>query len=326
MAKRDYYDVLGVARNATNDQIKSAYRKLARKWHPDVNKASDAATRFKEASEAYEALSDPQKRKLYDQFGHAGMASGFGAGPGPSAGGPGRGQAYQWGTGPRQGGINFEDIFGGGQGFAGMSLDDIMEALGGGRRAGAGRRGRAPGPMQPTSQDIEHHVNLDFLQAIHGTTISLRMQLESGEETISVRIPPGVHEGARVRVRGKGVGGGDLFIITHVGPHPYFRREGDDIYVDVPIGITEAVLGGKIDVPTLEGISTVTVPPGSGSGRNLRLREKGVHRPGGKGRGDEYVVLKIAVPSEVPAKAAELLRQFDQLVQFDPRASVPWKR
>ena len=319
MPKRDFYDVLGVARNATPDQIRTAYRKLARKHHPDVSKAPDASAKFREASEAYEVLSDAQKRKMYDQFGHAGPGGGFG--PGGPQGGGGRARSYQWGQGQQGQNINFEDLFEGGQGFAGMSLDDIMEALGGGRRGG--RRGRgAPDPMP--GQDIEHHVNLDFMQAIQGTTIGLRMQRET-EETINVRIPPGVHEGSRVRVRGKGVNGGDLYIIIHVGPHLYFRREGDDIYVEVPIGVGEAVLGGKVDVPTLEGLSTVTIPPGSGSGRKLRLREKGVERAGGKGRGDEYVVLKVVAPHEVPPKAADLMREFDQLVKYDPRADVPWK-
>lgn len=316
MPKRDHYDVLGVGRNATPDQIRTAYRKLARKFHPDVNKAPDAATKFKEATEAYEAISDPQKRKMYDQFGHAGP----GFGPGGSGGG-GRTRTHPWGQG-QGGGIDFEEFFGGGQGFAGMSLDDLMEALGRGRRGG--RRGRG-GPEPMPGQDIEHHVNLDFMQAIQGTTIALRMQGEA-QETIHVRIPPGVHEGSRVRVRGKGVAGGDLYIVIHVGPHPYFRREGDDLYVEVPIGIGEAVLGGKVDVPTLEGLSTVTVPPGSSSGRKLRLREKGVAGAGGKVRGDEYVVLKIVAPAQVPPKAAELLREFDQQVKFDPRADVPWKR
>lgn len=316
MAKRDYYEVLGVGHNATPDQIKSAYRKLARKHHPDVNKAADASARFKEATEAYEVLGDPQKRNMYDQFGHAGPSGGFGGGyGGPGRGGP-RGRTYEW-SGPGGQGVRLEDIFGGGQGFSGMSLDDIMEALGGGRRS---RRGRS----EPQPRDMESHVSLDFLQAVRGTTISLRME-GGGVETINVRIPPGVNEGSRVRVRSKGVNGGDLFIVTHVGPHPYFRRDGADIYVDLPISITEAALGAKVDVPTLEGASTITIPPGSNSGRKLRLRGKGVVGAGGSG-GDQYVVLKIVVPPQSPPKAADLLRQFDHLVQFDPRMDVPWKR
>jgi curved DNA-binding protein len=283
-----------------------------------VNKAAEASSKFREASDAYEVLSDPQRRKMYDQFGQAGPGGGFGGYGQPGSGGGPRGGVYEW-SGQGGQGVRFEDIFGGGQGFAGMSLDDIMEALGGGRRGG--RRGRA----EPMPQDLESHVNLDFLQAVRGTMVSVRLQGE-GVETINVRIPAGVNEGSRVRVRGKGINGGDLFIVTHVGPHPYFRRDGEDIYVDLPIGITEATLGAKVDVPTLEGTSTITIPPGSSSGRKLRLRGKGVSGAGGKTGGDQYVVLKIVVPPQTPPKAAELLREFDQIANFDPRADVPWKR
>jgi len=318
MAKRDYYEVLGVGRSAGDDQIKTAYRKLARKFHPDVNKAADASTKFKEATEAYEVLSDAQKRKMYDQFGHA--APGYG-GAGPAPGGRGT-RAYQWTGAPGEGSaVNFEDFFSGGQGFGGMSLDEILESLGGGRRTRRG--GRAA--YQPRPSDMESEVTLDFLQAVNGATISIRLASDGQSQTINVKIPPGVGEGSRIRLRGKGQNGGDLFIVTHVRDHPYFRREGDDIYVQVPVGITEAALGAKVDVPTLDGITTIVVPAGSSSSRRLRLREKGVRRPGDKGRGDQYVEIKIVSPPTVSAKGAELLRQFDALEKFDPRASVPWK-
>jgi DnaJ-class molecular chaperone len=317
MAKRDYYDVLGVKRGANESEIRSAYRKLARKYHPDVNKAPDAAEKFKEATEAYEVLSDPQKRKMYDQYGHAAPAA---------AGGP-RGRTYTWtSTGsPRGGAPGFEDIFGGfTHGFMGMSLEEILEKLGGGgARGGRRRRPAARGG------DVEYNLTLDFMAAVHGTTATVRVQ-PAGEpaETISVKIPPGVGEGSKVRIRGKGQAGpagrGDLYIITHVRPHAYFRREGDDIYVDVPVSLTEAALGGKVDVPTIDGMTTVTIPPGTASSRRLRLRGKGVGRSGGA-RGDEYVVLRLVPPPKTSAKGAELLRQFAEAEPFDPRKDVPWK-
>lgn len=320
MSKRDYYEVLGVQRDAATDQIRSAYRKLARKYHPDVNKAADASSKFKEATQAYEVLGDEQKRKMYDQFGHAGPGSPFQ--PGQAA------RAYHWTGTPGEGapqGVNFEDIFGpGGQGFSGMSLEELMEALGGGARRAAGRRARAA-YAEPPSGDIEHQVTLDFMQAVRGTAISVRLRRDDKTETLHVKIPPGVSEGSRVRIRGKGSSGGDLYIVTHVSEHDYFRREGDDIYVEIPIGIAEAVLGARVDVPTLEGTSTVVIPAGSPSSRKLRLRGKGVARAGGEA-GDQYVVIKIVPPPEVPPKAAELVKQFEELTKFDPRAGAPWKK
>lgn len=325
MAKRDYYEVLGVKRDATDAQIKSAYRKLARKFHPDVNKAADASEKFREATEAYDVVSDPQKRKAYDQFGHAGPAAGFG-GPGPG------GQAYSYGGGgggPGPGGaVNFEDILAGmggrGGGFNGMSLQDIMEALGGG-----GRGHRRPRAAQ-RGGDAEYEMTLDFLQAVRGATTTLRLEHPDGSvETITVKIPPGVHEGSRIRLRDKGEQGpggpGDLYIVTHVADHPYFRRQGDDLYVEVPIGIDEAALGAAVDVPTLDGTSKVKIPPGTGSGTKLRLRGKGVQAAGGSGPGDQYVTIKIVAPKELSPRGAELLRDFQQAEKFDPRAGVPWK-
>ena len=326
MAKRDYYEVLGVARNATADQIKSAYRKSARKYHPDVNKAADAPAKFREATEAYDALSDDKKRKLYDQFGHAGMGAG---GAGPGGGRPGGPQSYTWTGGPGEG-INFEEMFGGGGGasnFGGMGLEDILDALRGGGARRGGRRSAAP-PAPP--QDLEYHLTLDFVQAVQGVTTSVRLQLPTGQmETISVKIPPGVQEGSKVRVRGKGVpgmgGAGDLYIIVHVTEHPYFRRENDDIHVDLPVSITEAALGAKVDVPTIDGMTTITVPPGSSTGRQLRLRSKGVAKRSSTDRGDQYVHLKVMVPPSLSPRGQELLKELAQVEKYDPRKDVGWR-
>ncbi|HUT02063.1 MAG TPA: J domain-containing protein [Phycisphaerae bacterium] len=318
MAKRDYYQVLDVKRAATPAEIKAAYRRGARKLHPDVNKAPDAAERFREATEAYEVLSDPEKRKLYDQFGHVGPTGPCGAGRGA---GRGAGQGVTF---------DFGDLFGGGgggSGFTGMSLDDILQAL---RGRGGRRQRRRPEP-QPGA-DSETHLTIEFLQAIRGTTTRIRMTRQDAdgrthEETLDVKIPPGVQEGSKVRVRGKGQmgdgGAGHLYIVVHVRPHPYFRRDGDDISIHVPLSITEAALGAKVDVPTLDGMNTVKVPPGTASSKRLRLRGKGVKREG-KAPGDAYVIIEIVPPKELGDRQKELLEELDKLNSTDPRAACPW--
>ncbi|NBB95707.1 MAG: DnaJ domain-containing protein [Planctomycetes bacterium] len=330
MAKqRDYYDILGVKRNASEADIKSAYRKLARKYHPDVNKAADAGEKFREATKAYEVLSDPEKRKTYDQFGPDAFERG---GPGAGPGGPGGPQAAGGPGGVRVDFRDIGDIFGGGggHGFMGMSLDEIMEALGGRARRGGRRGGPGRGGPAPKGQDLEHTLQLDFMQALYGTQASLQITGGDGSQTITVKIPPGVKDDQRIRVRGKGGqgpgGAGDLYIVCKIRPHPYYRREGNDLYVDVPISVAEATLGGKIDVPTIDGMTTVTIPAGTPSGRKLRLREKGVRAADkAEPRGDQYVVVKIVPPTELSEKGKELMQQFAATTEDDPRAGAPWR-
>jgi DnaJ-class molecular chaperone len=326
MAKRDFYDILGVSRDASASQIKSAYRKLARKYHPDVNKAEDSSEKFTEATEAYEVLSDSKKRKLYDQFGHAGLGGAPGAGP---AGG----RVYTHAGGRRPGtgaggrGFNVGDFFEGSSGFMGMSLDELLQSLGGGRttRKARGRRENTKGA------DLEYPITLDFLQAAKGVATTIRIRREGGgadgTEVIEVKIPPGVREGQKVRIRGKGQvaprgPAGDLYIIVHIAPHAYFRRDGSDVFVDVPVSITEAALGAKVDVPTIDGMTTVTIPPGTSGSQKLRLKGKGI--AAGNGRGDQYVVLKIAVPKKPSPAAKELLEKLAKLDDADPRKDAPW--
>ena len=304
MAKRDYYDVLGVARGASDADIKRAYRKLARKYHPDVNKSPDALDKFKEATEAYEVLSDREKRRMYDQFGHTGA---------PRVGGGGGG--------------GFQDFFsrGGGGGFMGMGLDDILQALRG-KMSGA----QTHSPRREANLDIEQRVTIEFMQAVLGTTVPLLLRRRGADdaktETLDVKIPPGVREGSKIRVRGQGAehrgAKGDLYIIISVKSHPFFTAKGNDITVEVPISISEAALGARVDVPTIDGMTTVTLPPGTSSGQRLRLRNKGIDAA--SGRGDQFVLIKIVVGKHISDKGRKLLEEFQDIEQPDPRKDVPW--
>ena len=334
MAKRDYYEILGVKRTATADEIKKAHRKLVRKYHPDVTKSDkQAEERFKEVQEAYDVLSDPTKRRNYDQFGHAGVGAGAapGAGGDPweafrraQQGGGAGGRGYRWQAGP---GVSVED-------FEGGDFGDIFEQLFGGRRgagggAGAGfRAGGGTRQRQPQrGADVEHAVTLTFAQAARGTTLPLQISRDGKIETIDIKIPSGVSDGSKVRIRGKGqdaIGGeaGDLYIVTHIHPHPYFRRDGLDILLDVPISLYEAMLGTKVEVPTLEGPVTVTIPPGASSHTKLRIKGRGIERGGEKG--DQFCVIKIVMPKGIKDEDKALIQQLQQKYPVDARADVKW--
>ncbi|MGA3065214.1 MAG: DnaJ C-terminal domain-containing protein [Tepidisphaeraceae bacterium] len=327
MAKRDYYDILGVPRTASADEIKSAYRKLARKLHPDATKNDPKSTeRFKEVQAAYEILSDNAKRKTYDDFGHAGVA----AETGPQGGGPDpwetfrraqQGRGTRWQGGP---GVSVEDFD-----LGDADMGSIFEQLFGGRRAGGGGgggRSRAK-PEPQRGADIDHPVTLSFEQAARGTHLPLQINRDGKIETIDIRIPAGVKDGSRVRVRGRGQQSqlgesGDLFIITRVTPHPYFRREGLDIYLDCPISLYEALFGAKVDVPTLEGMRTVTIPPGTSSGAKLRLKAHGIQR--GDEKGDQIVVVKIIVPKNLDDDDRKAIEHIASKHPLNPRADVGW--
>ena len=336
-SKRDFYEVLGVSKTASADEIKRAYRSLARKYHPDVNKASDAAAKFREATEAYEVLSDDEKRKTYDQFGHAAFGGAAGG-----AGGAGFGGFRPGGAGGfSSAGFDFSDIFSGAGrgagasrgGFMGMGLDEILEAL-----SGQARRKSAhchPRQAPQKGRNIEHRVLLDFLEAVVGTTATLRLEAtdhkgKKSTQTIDVKIPAGVRDGQKIRVRGKGeqgpAGSGDLIIICHVKKHLYFTREGNDINIEMPISITEAALGTKLDVPTISGTITMKIPAGIASGQRLRLKGKGI-KPAGKKDicGDQYVIIKIVPPAKLSDKSKKLLEEFAASQKDDPRENAPWK-
>jgi len=321
--KRDLYAVLGVARDADADTLRKAYRKLARRHHPDVNPGDKAAEeRFKEISEAYDVLSDPEKRRNYDEFGEIALQGGFDAEQARRAR-----EAFgaRFGSGPGGGAGGFE--FRGGEPFEFGDLDDLLGRFGFGGRAGAGRAGGLRG------SDIEATLELDFMEAAKGGEKRLSLQLagEDGRlrtQTLTVRIPPGVADGGRIRLRGRGgpgLGGGpagDLWATVRVRPHAVFRREGRDLFVDAPVTIAEAVRGAKIEVPTLDGRATVTVPPGTDSGRKLRLRGKGIPDPSGKPPGDLFVVIQVRVPRELDADGQAALDTLAKAGPEDPRKEL----
>ena len=312
MDQRDYYQVLGLARSASPEQIKRAYRRLAKKYHPDHYKSKDpseAAAKFNEVQQAYSVLSDPEKRKLYDRFGHSGL----------EAGGPSVAQRV-WRTGP--GNFNARDCTDTAGGF-----ESVFEQF-----FGRGRKPRRPAPPRRPArgQDLVKKITLPFLKAALGTSsvIKLRTQDRSGAtkiQTLEVKIPPGVDDGSRIRIRGKGRASptsgppGDLYLAVSVEPHPYFWRENRDVYLELPITFTEAALGTKIDVPTLGGTTTLKVPPGVSSGQKLRLRDKGIPPATASAKpGHQYVVIKIVSPTKLNPKAKQALKDFQQACDYKP--------
>ena len=399
---KNYYEILGVKKNASADEIRKAFRKLARKYHPDVNPGSKSAEeKFKELSEANDVLSDPKKRKVYDQLGYYSDnidpaaaeayarggptgAGGFGGFPGgqPPGGGAGAG-------GFDFSGFDFGDMFEGARGQAsnsGGGFRDIFSGIFGGARGGAAAQ-HAPEP----GSDLEYQVNVPFWTAIRGGVMRLNITRQEvcgnchgsghieqpgvcpqchgkgtieqtsgrmkfnvtcprcggtgknasvcpvchGESVVSrtepleVRIKPGTRDGQRIRIQGKGnagIGGGqpgDLYVIIRTGTHPVFRREADDIYLTVPVTASEAALGARVEVPTIDGRAQLKIPPGTQCGQKLRLREKGVPSATKEGvRGDEIVEVKITVPMPRDEKTKELLRELAKLNPEDPREEL----
>jgi DnaJ-class molecular chaperone len=310
MAKQDYYSVLGMRRDASDKEIKQAYRRLARQYHPDVNPGDAAAEqKFKEISEAYSVLSNPDSRKKYDRFGHQAFATGFD----PFASGGGFAGGYT---------DNLKDFFGGRGSFEG--LGSIFEELWGG-----GRQRTQQAPV--SGPDLEHTVEVSFEEAMRGTTAPVQLlRRDGGIERLHVKIPPGVDTGSKVRVAGKGETGrysgppGDLYIVIRVRPHAYFARQGNDILCEVPVTLPEALLGAKIEVPTIDGKATMTLPAGTQNGRRFRLRGKGAPALQGGGRGDHYVTVHVVLPEKLDARSRELLEEFAAQNPQQPRASMRW--
>jgi len=407
---KDYYDILGVKKSASAEDIRKAFRKLARKYHPDVNPGDKTAEeKFKAISEANDVLSDPKKRKIYDQVGFysdnidPATAEAYARGGGQPGGGfPGGGAGGYTGGFPGGAGRTYTA---GNVDFGGFDFSDLFEGARGGRKTTSsgggfrdifsnifsGGRGAAAEESPEAGSDLEYQVNVPFWTAIRGGVMKLniarrdvcgnchgngyveaagvcpqchgkgtieqtggRMKFNvtcprchgtgknisvcpvcHGEgsvertEPLEIRIKPGTRDGQRIRIAGKGNAGvrgggvGDLYVIIRIGEHPLFRREGDDIYITVPVTAVEAALGAKIDVPTIDGRSTLKIPPGTQSGQKLRLREKGVPSATKEGvRGDEIVEVKITVPMPRDEKTKELLRELAKLNPEDPRAEI----
>lgn len=320
-AKRSYYDVLGVPRNADADALRAAHRRLARELHPDVNKAPDAAQKFAEVQEAYDVLSDDAKRRLYDQIGHERFVNGGAAAGGQGyPGGPGAGQ----GRGPRQQTYTWTNI-GGDAGANPFDADDVgsifEEVFGGGRTRDTQWGGGRP-KARRKGRDVEHEVSIPFDLALAGGTYTLRLSMDDDEtETIEVRIPKAVADGARLRLRSKGqptIGGerGDLLLTIRVAAHPFYRREGEgglDIVADVPISIFEATLGAKVPVRTPGGVMEVSIPAGAASGARLRLRGRGAENDAGR-KGDFHAVIKIVPPKGLSDADQQTLRGLSERV------------
>jgi DnaJ-class molecular chaperone len=333
---RDYYEVLGVGRGAGDDEIKTAYRKLARKYHPDLNPGDKAAEeRFKELQEAYDVLSDAEKRKLYDRYGENWRVAQQGGGQPP----PGWERARAAGGGPQAGGFDF-----GGFDFGDAGGFDFEELF--------GRVGRGRGRRTSRGSDVEAELELSLEEAHRGGRRTLQMQAAetcptcrgtgvtnddktcptcggAGQvvrpKTVEVNIPAGVRDGQTLRLAGQGGAGadgslaGDLYLRIRLRPHPVFTVRGDDLEVELPVAPWEAVLGAKVEVPTIDGRAEVTIPPGAQSGQRLRLRGQGLNKRKG-GRGDEYVRLKIVVPKETSDEERRVFEELKRVSRFNPRA------
>ena len=306
---RDPYDVLGVSTSASAEEIQKAYRKLSKKHHPDRNPGDQQAdATYKEVQAAYEVLSDPTRKANYDQYGHAGPphAGGFPGGGGfPSGGGFPGGVNVGGNIDPELAEQLFGTMFGGSAG--GVDLGDLLSG---------GRKGRGRGQQWARRPEpVESEVTVPFEVAAAGGSVSL----EIGGRRIDVRVPAGIEEGKRLRVPASATGSADVLLRVKVAPHPYFRREGNDVFLDVPIGVAEAILGGKVEVPTLAGDRLeVKVPAGTSGGAKLRLRGKGISG------GDQYLVFKVVVPGKVDEKSRELIEEFARRNPQRPRDGLAW--
>jgi DnaJ-class molecular chaperone len=333
MAK-DFYKILGVERSASEKDIKKAYRKLARENHPDVNKSSGAEAKFKEISEAYQVLSDPDKRALYDQWGEQ-----FDKVP-PGASGPGG-----YGGGGVPGGVDFADIFrqaqgqqgrGGVQWQGGGDVGDLFEGLFGFRKRGPGAPNQDPfrGQSAPKGQDVEQPVTITLGESVRGATRTFQFTLQgahSGQafpRKVTVKIPAGVREGSTVRAKGQGAPGpggganGDLLLRIHLQPHPFWTRRGDNLHAELPISFEEAALGATVEVPTLDGHVKLKIPAGTHGGQNFRLSGRGIPKPKG-GKGDLYFKAKIVVPKELTDEQKKLVQQLNLESGDALRANLP---
>jgi len=314
---KDLYKILGVSRTASADDIKKSYRKLAKELHPDLHPGDEKiADRFKEASAAYSILSDAKNRARYDrgEIDESGAERGFGG----------------FGGGQRR---SYERAGAGGQGFGGFNFDgvnaedifsDIFGGAGGFSQRGQSR-GRSRGPMPQRGNDRIYQVDIDFLDAVKGT--KKRITLENGK-TLAVSIPENVREGQQIRLKGQGAPGlhngpaGDALIEVRIKPHNYFRRDGDDIQLELPITLKEAVLGAKVRVPTIDGTVSLTIPAGSNTDKTLRLKGKGAAKSKGGPRGDQYVRLKVILPEKIDEALKKAIEKWSEDNDYDVRTDL----
>jgi len=303
---KDYYEILGIARTASSDEIKRAYRKLAKKYHPDRNKDNDAETQFKLVQNAYNTLKDDIKRKEYDQFGAAGV--------GQWQTDPRGQQVYQWGPDSSINANDLEDLF---SAFSGTQSHrpSIFDQFFG--------KPSPPRPVQPTKgRDETKEIKLTWPQAVHGATVTVRLghSQNNQKESLEVKIPPGVDDAQKIRLRGRGHPGthggppGDFILLCRVQPHLFFTRQGQDIFLDVPISPAEAVLGAKIEIPTITGTTLLSVPPNTQHGAKLRLRGLGLQKSQGNRQGDFFAVVNIVCPRNLSDQQRHL---FEELLKHD---------
>jgi curved DNA-binding protein len=312
MKYKDYYKALGVERTASQDEIKKAYRKLARKYHPDVSKEADAGDKFKEIGEAYEVLKDPKKREAYDQLGRYQPGQDFRPPP-------------QWGE-------QYTSGFDSGD-FSGADIGDLFAQVFG---MGFGTRAQQARNMPQKGEDYEIDVSIDVGEAYRGADRSLRLEMPELDsqgritrttKNTTVRIPKGATTGQKLRVRGKGGKGfnggphGDLYLNITIKPHHLFKVSRNDLYLEVPVAPWEAALGASIDVPTMEGNVHLKIQPGAKAGQKLRLRGKGLPKPGG-GNGDLYAVIQVVTPPSLTQKEKRLYEELKNASTFNPRSHL----
>ncbi|TXT61655.1 MAG: Curved DNA-binding protein [Promethearchaeota archaeon] len=350
MAKKDYYKILGIDENATKDEIKRAFRKKARKYHPDVNPDEPrSGEKFKEINEAYRVLSDDEKREMYDKFGvvdgQAPSQDQWGGFGGAGQGGrvyrtPDGKTVYYSSSGSPGSGFDFSDIFGGmggsrsgssGMGGGGFDffgdLKDIFDVFGrgGGRDVRSGSSGqsyttRTRRNIPRTGEDLKYDMSIDFMEAFYGGSkrIQFRNPTTGATETLTVKIPRGIREGQKLRLKGKGMPGsdggkpGDLYINIHINDHPIYERSGEDLYMTQEIPFTTAALGGKVSVKGIDRTLNVTVPAGTEDGTTLRLKNQGFPIINSQERGNLMIIIKIKVPSKLTRKQKELLQQLKE--------------
>ncbi len=324
MADDDYYKTLGVGRDASPADIQKAYRKLARKYHPDLNPDDKTAkTKFQEVQRAFDVLNDTSKRELYDRYGSSFEQMGAGAGP--------RGGRATWGAGPGGGEeVDFSQFFG--ERFGGDTsgmFGDIFTQF---RRAGRQRRGG--GAETQRGADVAAELQIPFATAVLGGQAQISVRRHDGHvETLNVKIPPGIDEGKKIRLRGQGEPSpmgdtpGDILITVHVAPHPWFHRRGNDLEVRVPVTLAEAALGAKIDVPTPRGTISLHVPANTSSGKKLRIKGHGVAPKNGT-VGDLYAEIQIVLPTPLDQECIDLIKQLDahstSAHPQQPRRDLKW--